>query len=90
MFYRQPALIASICVAVVVGVVDAAELRHMLVSLPAMNYYSSWDGSVIADKEQLYTPEAEAQLASTVQLLLQDHDGDGGASPRPTWQKPVG
>ena len=62
----------------------------MLVSLPAMNYYSSWDGIVMADHEQLHTPEADSQLASTVQKLLQDHDADGGASSKPTWRSQQG
>lgn len=64
------------------GLIGAAELRDMLLSLPAMNYFSNPDGIMgVTGEEELHNPQALEQLASTVQQLLDDHDGDRGVSP---------
>ena len=59
--------------------VSAAELRHMLISLPAMNYYPNSDGTASGNEEDVDSPGTAAQLELTVQQLLEDHDNDGGA-----------
>eukprot|EP01043_Picozoa_sp_COSAG02_P045417 COSAG02_NODE_4147_length_5715_cov_4.516204_7_plen_306_part_00 len=75
---QAAALNASMGVAVGSGVLDPVELRQMLMSLPAMNYYSNADGAGVEDEEGL-DPAAAEQLASTVEQLLEDHDSDAGA-----------
>ena len=77
-FAAQAALNESMGVGVGAGLLDTAELRHMLMSVPAMNYYSNADGTDVSDEEELDSSAAE-QLASTVEQLLKDHDSDAGA-----------
>ena len=74
---------------------EAEELRHMLTTLPAMNYYANPDGitdgvggvagssegtPASSSSSSSSGPAEEAELlAATVQQLLDDHDSDGGA-----------
>lgn len=86
-FAGQPALKALVGVVMAAGVLNPAELRHMLMSVPAMNYYANADGTGVADEDELDSAAAE-QLASTVEQLLEDHDSDAGACPcRPPYSQ---
>jgi hypothetical protein len=58
----------------------------MLVTLPSMKFYSNDDG-ILRSQEEMSPAEAEL-LASTAQMLMEEHDADGGAC-RPCHSPPA-